>query len=118
MKGTALVVFNEIVKLFSNNNSFMRQVHGICTLRLYISLIFMYTLLSFLQTQDIPSLRYPDKVRIVEVGPRDGLQNEGSIVPARVKIDFINMLSKTGLQTIEVTRYVYFKIISSQVKQL
>ncbi|XP_065208056.1 hydroxymethylglutaryl-CoA lyase, mitochondrial isoform X3 [Planococcus citri] len=59
-----------------------------------------------LDTQDITSLRYPDKVRIVEVGPRDGLQNEPSIVPTQVKIDFINMLSKTGLQTIEVTSFV------------
>nr|XP_018902657.1 PREDICTED: hydroxymethylglutaryl-CoA lyase, mitochondrial isoform X2 [Bemisia tabaci] len=49
---------------------------------------------------------YPKKVRIVEVGPRDGLQNEPNIVPTNVKIDFINQLSKTGLQTIEATSFV------------
>ncbi|KAK5639700.1 hypothetical protein RI129_012192 [Pyrocoelia pectoralis] len=45
-------------------------------------------------------------VRIVEVGPRDGLQNEKSIVPAAVKVDFINRLSRTGLKSIEVTSFV------------
>lgn len=49
---------------------------------------------------------FPRKIRIVEVGPRDGLQNEPSIVSASDKIEFINRLSQTGLQTIEVTRYV------------
>lgn len=48
---------------------------------------------------------FPKKVRIVEVGPRDGLQNEGDFVPTEKKIEFINRLSQTGLQTIEVTRY-------------
>lgn len=46
----------------------------------------------------------PVDVRIVEVGPRDGLQNEVKILPASVKIDLINRLSNTGLKTIEVTR--------------
>ncbi len=48
----------------------------------------------------------PDKVRIVEVGPRDGLQNEKSIVPTPVKIELIDRLSDTGLQTIEATSFV------------
>lgn len=47
---------------------------------------------------------FPRNVRIVEVGPRDGLQNEPNMVPATTKIEFINRLSQTGLQTIEVTR--------------
>lgn len=47
---------------------------------------------------------YPKKVRIVEVGPRDGLQNEPTVVLAADKVEFINRLSQTGLQTIEVTR--------------
>ncbi len=48
----------------------------------------------------------PDAVRIVEVGPRDGLQNEtGSIVTAD-KIALINRLSATGLQTVEATSFV------------
>jgi hydroxymethylglutaryl-CoA lyase len=49
---------------------------------------------------------FPKSVKIVEVGPRDGLQNEKDIVPAVVKIDFINRLSQSGLQTIEVTSFV------------
>src|SRR5574340_1458310 len=49
---------------------------------------------------------YPKLVKIVEVGPRDGLQNEKAIVPAAVKIEFINRLSQTGLQTIEATSFV------------
>jgi len=49
---------------------------------------------------------FPKSVKIVEVGPRDGLQNEKHIVPAAVKIEFINRLSECGLQTIEVTSFV------------
>ena len=48
----------------------------------------------------------PNKVRIVEVGPRDGLQNEKTIVPTPVKIALIDRLSDTGLQTIEATSFV------------
>ncbi|KAJ8984530.1 hypothetical protein NQ317_011001 [Molorchus minor] len=45
-------------------------------------------------------------IRIVEVGPRDGLQNEPVNIPTEVKINFINKLSETGLKTIEVTSFV------------
>lgn len=45
-------------------------------------------------------------MRIVEVGPRDGLQNEARILPAASKIELINRLSETGLRTIEVTSFV------------
>lgn len=45
-------------------------------------------------------------VRIVEVGPRDGLQNEKTIIPAAIKIELINRLSQTGLKTIEATSFV------------
>lgn len=50
-------------------------------------------------------------VRIVEVGPRDGLQNEAKILPTDTKIEFINRLSKTGLKTIEATSFVSAKWI-------
>lgn len=50
--------------------------------------------------------KLPKFVKIVEVGPRDGLQNEKNIVPATVKIEFINRLSRTGLKTIEATSFV------------
>ncbi|MGB9081286.1 MAG: hydroxymethylglutaryl-CoA lyase [Desulfuromonadaceae bacterium] len=51
-------------------------------------------------------MRVPKRVKMVEVGPRDGLQNEAMIVPADVKIELINRLSATGLSAIEVTSFV------------
>ena len=45
-------------------------------------------------------------VKIFEVGPRDGLQNEKSQVPTSIKVEFINRLSQTGLKAIEVTSFV------------
>jgi len=49
---------------------------------------------------------YPESVKIVEVGPRDGLQNEKETIPAATKIEFIDRLSASGLRTIEVTSFV------------
>lgn len=49
---------------------------------------------------------YPAQVRIVEVGPRDGLQNESAQLSPDVKIAFIDMLSAAGLQTIEAGAFV------------
>ncbi|XP_054576976.1 hydroxymethylglutaryl-CoA lyase, mitochondrial isoform X5 [Eptesicus fuscus] len=49
---------------------------------------------------------FPKRVKIVEVGPRDGLQNEKSIVPTPVKIRMIDMLSEAGLPVIEATSFV------------
>lgn len=48
----------------------------------------------------------PDRVTLVEVGPRDGLQNEPGTVPTDVKIGFIDRLSRTGLPVIETTSFV------------
>jgi isopropylmalate/homocitrate/citramalate synthase len=48
----------------------------------------------------------PKKVRIVEVGPRDGLQNEAGVVPTAVKIELINRLADAGLPVIEATAFV------------
>ena len=48
----------------------------------------------------------PGAVRIVEVGARDGLQNEKAIVPTATKIALIDRLSATGLRTIEATSFV------------
>ncbi|XP_041714150.1 3-hydroxy-3-methylglutaryl-CoA lyase, cytoplasmic isoform X1 [Coregonus clupeaformis] len=52
---------------------------------------------------------YPEYVKIIEVGPRDGLQNEKEMVPTGVKIQLINMLSETGLPVIEATSFVSSK---------
>ncbi|NXF44293.1 HMGC2 protein, partial [Oceanites oceanicus] len=51
----------------------------------------------------------PEYIKIVEVGPRDGLQNEKVIVPTDIKIELINRLSRTGLPAIEVTSFVSSK---------
>ena len=48
-------------------------------------------------------------VKIVEVGPRDGLQNEKSVVSTEVKIDLINRLSAVGFTNIEATSFVATK---------
>ena len=48
----------------------------------------------------------PQRVQIVEVGPRDGLQNEAQVVPAAVKIALIERLGAAGLSTIEATAFV------------
>ena len=47
-----------------------------------------------------------DQIRIVEVSPRDGLQNEKALVPAAVKVELIDRLGRTGLRTIEATSFV------------
>ena len=48
----------------------------------------------------------PQTVRIVEVGPRNGLQNESGTVPAAVKIELIHRLADAGLRAIEATAFV------------
>jgi hydroxymethylglutaryl-CoA lyase len=45
-------------------------------------------------------------VRLVEVGPRDGLQNEKQLVPAATKIELVERLAASGLRTVEVTSFV------------
>jgi len=53
----------------------------------------------------------PERVTLIEVGPRDGLQNEPVFVPSRQKIELINQLSQTGLTNIEVTSFVSSKAV-------
>ncbi len=48
----------------------------------------------------------PTRVKITEVGPRDGLQNEKQPVPAAVKVELVQRLQNAGLKEIEVTSYV------------
>jgi isopropylmalate/homocitrate/citramalate synthase len=48
----------------------------------------------------------PARVRVVEVGPRDGLQNEAAPVPLETKVAFIDLLSETGLPVIEAGAFV------------
>ena len=56
-------------------------------------------------------MNLPKSVSIVEVGPRDGLQNEAEFVPTGQKIKLIELLSETGLERIEITSFVHPKAI-------
>ena len=51
-------------------------------------------------------MKLPAKVKLVDVGPRDGLQNEKQPVPAAVKIELVHRLQDAGLKEIEVTSFV------------
>ena len=51
-------------------------------------------------------MKLPSKVKLVDVGPRDGLQNEKDPVPAAVKIELVHRLQDAGLTEIEVTSFV------------
>ncbi|MFH9584096.1 hydroxymethylglutaryl-CoA lyase [Streptomyces luteogriseus] len=57
----------------------------------------------------VPSRDLPTRVRIHEVGARDGLQNEKTTVPTEVKAEFIRRLADAGLTTIEATSFVHPK---------
>ncbi|KAH8308335.1 hypothetical protein KR059_010656 [Drosophila kikkawai] len=67
------------------------------------------TLLILIEKFQRTATTTPCEVRIVEVGPRDGLQNEPKLLPAATKIELINRLSGTGLKTIEATSFVSAK---------
>jgi len=49
---------------------------------------------------------YPERATIVEVGPRDGLQSEETVLPTDAKVELIDLLSASGLTQIEVTAFV------------
>ena len=51
-------------------------------------------------------MKLPSRVRIVDVGPRDGLQNEKQPVPADIKVGLVHRLQDAGLKDIEVTSFV------------
>lgn len=51
-------------------------------------------------------MHYPETVRIVEVGPRDGLQNEAAVVPVELKVSLIEALADAGLKSIESGSFV------------
>jgi hydroxymethylglutaryl-CoA lyase len=53
----------------------------------------------------------PDRVRVREVGPRDGFQNEPERIPTEVKITLIDALARTGLKRIEVASFVRSDVI-------
>ncbi|MFE3324676.1 hydroxymethylglutaryl-CoA lyase [Streptomyces sp. NPDC059176] len=56
---------------------------------------------------EVPIADLPPRVRIHEVGPRDGLQNEKGVIPTEVKAEFIHRLAAAGLTTVEATSFVH-----------
>jgi hydroxymethylglutaryl-CoA lyase len=52
------------------------------------------------------TMNLPKRVKLVDVGPRDGLQNEPGVVPTEVKIQLIDLLSDAGLPVVEATSFV------------
>ncbi|MDP3562845.1 MAG: hydroxymethylglutaryl-CoA lyase [Legionellaceae bacterium] len=56
-------------------------------------------------------MSYPKRVTLIEVGPRDGLQNEPTFLATKHKIELIDLLSQSGLKHIEVTSFVSAKAI-------
>ncbi|MFE4212056.1 hydroxymethylglutaryl-CoA lyase [Streptomyces sp. NPDC056844] len=58
---------------------------------------------------EVPAPGLPARVRVHEVGARDGLQNEKSVVPTEVKAEFVHRLAAAGLSTIEATSFVHPK---------
>ena len=54
---------------------------------------------------------YPPHVRVVDVGPRDGLQNEAAAIPTDVKVHFIDLLTQAGFGWIEATSFVHPKAV-------
>jgi isopropylmalate/homocitrate/citramalate synthase len=54
----------------------------------------------------VNATKLPQRVRLVEVGPRDGLQNEQEIVPTAVKVELIDRLSAAGFPAVEATSFV------------
>ncbi|GAP46671.1 hydroxymethylglutaryl-CoA lyase [Streptomyces azureus] len=55
----------------------------------------------------VPAAGLPTRVRIHEVGARDGLQNEKATVPTQIKAEFVRRLAEAGLTTIEATSFVH-----------
>lgn len=55
--------------------------------------------------------QWPRSIRVVEVGPRDGLQNERQIIPTADKIAFVNLLSAAGFSVVETTSFVHPKAV-------
>ena len=51
-------------------------------------------------------MKLPSKVRIVDVGPRDGLQNEKGEVPTAIKLELIERLADAGIRSVEATAFV------------
>ena len=63
-------------------------------------------------------MKLPAQVKLVDVGPRDGLQNEKQPVPAAIKIELVHRLQDAGLKNIEVTSFVSPKWVPQMADNL
>ncbi len=79
----------------------LRYIKELWKLGLHSSLRFTILMNFWLQNGLIPSY-----VKVVEVGPRDGLQNESMTVPTSVKVELIHQLVAAGLPVVEATSFV------------
>lgn len=68
---------------------------------------------TFIQNRPVIALRSRayatearERVRIVEVGPRDGLQNEAAVIPPELKAELVNRLTEAGMESIEAGSFV------------
>ena len=66
----------------------------------------------------LKKFKFPNTATIVEVGPRDGLQNEKIMIPTDKKIQMINSLSQCGFNKIETTSFVSPKWVPQVTLQL
>ena len=62
-----------------------------------------------LRRKDMDRLNFPKEVEIIEVRPRDGLQNEPKYIPVEKKKELIKKLGKLGFKRIETTSFVHPK---------
>jgi hydroxymethylglutaryl-CoA lyase len=63
-------------------------------------------------------MAYPSFVKLVDVGPRDGLQNEQHMVPTHIKVQLVHLLQDAGLKDIEVTSFVSPKWVPQMADNL
>src|SRR5437773_5082492 len=57
------------------------------------------------------AMKLPDRVTICEVGPRDGFQIEPEFIPTEQKVEVVDLLAASGLESIEVTSFVHPKVV-------
>ena len=97
---------------WSQNIFFNHLVNFMIIRNAFISRIIICSFCPSHRTSLCPNNTHPmAEVKIVEVGPRDGLQNISAIVPTDIKVELIHRLARTGLSVIEVTSFVSPKAI-------
>jgi len=57
------------------------------------------------------NLDFPDRVTLIEVGPRDGFQFEAKIIPTDLKIEIISCMVNAGIKRIQVTSFVHPRVV-------